>query len=644
MMPPVHTRIFFARDFFFTGRRPRRLAGSSGGAPRRRRGPGTSALGVAFPGDDGGDCRSGSAARERAGPPFPPPVLPEADLRGPGTGDCGAEVLSRSSYSPVSGLSTHWSAGSMFSARPRPCASTVVRILRRGHAAPFPLKALGSRSRGARPQEGPRGRVHRIAHTIRPVQRRATAVTNSTPLQPGNSPHFFELLFGGRGCLGKRFTRNRPRRRCFRGTWARAGWAKPPREPGRSPPEAGTVRGRPTPKGRISWEVPGKPSPVCPSAADRRVSPPRAPPVGRDWRCRRTTPAERSGIAHVRWECSAGRARVRTGRADSRDPGSVVREVVAASSTGYSFTGFSRTSLLCTLLTSAPRNRCCRSIRPVSLPLPRDLRARTYPSACSPSSVTLPGRQPQPGRLVADRLGQADLDPVHRVDHVLEPAEVDDHVVVDPHPGELLHRADRAGRTPGLEGLVELANIGSVCVPSGRRHPGTSTIRSRGRETAVALRRPAARCSRIVVSDRSDPRSRPYSSLPSPDRESEPISRMFCRVLHRRRRPLLRVPRELRRGRVVGRDVPVELHVEGPPGHPGPQDDHGHGPRPVPRPPPPAPSREPAPVGGRPRPRPERPAAPPCEVRHVRSPSRFRSRRGPASAARAREPSPTTMA
>src|SRR5690606_29907652 len=58
-------------------------------------------------------------------------------------------------------------------------------------------------------------------------------------------------------------------------------------------------------------------------------------------------------------------------------PGSVVSDEVAASRTGYSFAGFSSTSLLRTLLTSAPRKRCWRSIRSVSLPLPSDLRART---------------------------------------------------------------------------------------------------------------------------------------------------------------------------------------------------------------------------------------------------------------------------
>lgn len=75
---------------------------------------------------------------------------------------------------------------------------------------------------------------------------------------------------------------------------------------------------------------------------------------------------------------------------------------------------------------------------------------------------------------------------------------------------------------------MNIANIGSVRVPSGRRQPGTSTIRSRGSDTAVALCRFAERCSRIVVSDRSVPESRPYFLFPAPERESDPISRMFC--------------------------------------------------------------------------------------------------------------------
>lgn len=44
----------------------------------------------------------------------------------------------------------------------------------------------------------------------------------------------------------------------------------------------------------------------------------------------------------------------------------------------------------------------------------------------------------------------------------------------------------------------------------------------------MALRRFADRCSRIVVSERSVPESRPYFLFPSPARESDPISRMFC--------------------------------------------------------------------------------------------------------------------
>lgn len=65
-------------------------------------------------------------------------------------------------------------------------------------------------------------------------------------------------------------------------------------------------------------------------------------------------------------------------------------------------------------------------------------------------------------------------------------------------------------------------------LPSSVRQLGISTIRSRGMDMAVALRRSAARCSRIVVSERCEPpSSRPYLPLPAPERVSEPMSRMF---------------------------------------------------------------------------------------------------------------------
>src|SRR5690606_24290039 len=182
--------------------------GGSCGAARRLRGGGTSRSGTVRPG------RSGAAVRPRA----PPGAC---GLRGEGTVDCGAEGLSRSSYSPVVGLNTHWSAGSMFSARPRPCASTVACILRRGHAAPFP-------SQGARvsvSQCAPTGRpdgldlkelTHRIAHTNRPKQSAATPVTNSTLLQAGNSPISLDKCAHSWSCLCVTFTCRRPRRRCCR--------------------------------------------------------------------------------------------------------------------------------------------------------------------------------------------------------------------------------------------------------------------------------------------------------------------------------------------------------------------------------------------------------------------------------------------
>ncbi|MEY9488211.1 hypothetical protein RKD26_004005 [Streptomyces calvus] len=114
MVPPVHMRTFFAFGFFFAGLRPRRPdGGSSAAPPRRLRCGGTSAADVSRAAARPEDC-----VRPRRAPA-------EREARCPGTVGCGAELPSRNSYSPVSGLSTHWSAGSTFSARPRPCASTV---------------------------------------------------------------------------------------------------------------------------------------------------------------------------------------------------------------------------------------------------------------------------------------------------------------------------------------------------------------------------------------------------------------------------------------------------------------------------------------------------------------------------------------
>ena len=72
-------------------------------------------------------------------------------------------------------------------------------------------------------------------------------------------------------------------------------------------------------------------------------------------------------------------------------------------------------------------------------------------------------------------------------------------------------------------------NIASVCaattVPSGRLQLGIGTIVSRGMLTITALCRSAARCSRIVVSERR-PATFGFSAA-FPDRSSEPSSRMF---------------------------------------------------------------------------------------------------------------------
>ncbi|GGV81194.1 hypothetical protein GCM10010228_54000 [Streptomyces massasporeus] len=84
-------------EAFFAGRRPRRPGGGSSGAPRRLRGGGTARPGVS------GRDRPGAAVRPRAGGAS----SEDRGLRGAGTPDCGAEGPSRSSYSPVFGLSTH---------------------------------------------------------------------------------------------------------------------------------------------------------------------------------------------------------------------------------------------------------------------------------------------------------------------------------------------------------------------------------------------------------------------------------------------------------------------------------------------------------------------------------------------------------
>ena len=188
-MPPVHSSIFFAFDFFGFVRPRRRPGGGSAGVPRRLRGPGTSVSGTppgASPGSRTGALRA----------PVGTPPAPRADLRGPGTGRlrCGRPQ----SQFVVAGVRVEY---------PLVCGVDIVRpptALRvhgclsppsgpRGALSPYKRRSV-SRSSSARPQDRPRGRVHRIAHTIRPVQRQATTVTNSTCLQLGNPPYFSETF------------------------------------------------------------------------------------------------------------------------------------------------------------------------------------------------------------------------------------------------------------------------------------------------------------------------------------------------------------------------------------------------------------------------------------------------------------------
>ena len=74
---------------------------------------------------------------------------------------------------------------------------------------------------------------------------------------------------------------------------------------------------------------------------------------------------------------------------------------------------------------------------------------------------------------VLDVLGDADLDAVEGVDHVLEALEVDDDVVVDPDAGDLLELPDRAGRAADGVRLVPdhvlgAGDLAAVLVEAGR--------------------------------------------------------------------------------------------------------------------------------------------------------------------------------
>ena len=135
---------------------------------------------------------------------------------------------------------------------------------------------------------------------------------------------------------------------------------------------------------------------------------------------------------------------------------------------------------------------------------------------------------------VADRVvhgvRDADLDPADRVDHRLEPVEVDDDVVVDADAGELLELLDRAAGAADVEGVVPHRSGGGrrdllAGVVVGR--PAGSTIESRGMLTPYACCRSPERCSRIVVSDRLPMPVRLSMWSPGASRLSEPMIRML---------------------------------------------------------------------------------------------------------------------
>ncbi len=350
MVPPVHSRTFLPFDFFFAGRRrPAPSGGGSSGAVRRRRGGGTS--------------RSGAVE----GPT--PRALRRRAPRGPGTVDCGAEGLSRSSYSPVSGLSTHWSAGSMFSARPRLCASTVVRILRRGRAAPSPQGAR-SRSLGARPRAEPRGRAHRSAHINRPVRYGATAVTHSTNLTTGQYGAF----------LGQLSALPRPPHARHASSWnalysQTSSAAVFPLNVGAGESPSPGSRGSPEPAGASGSAAAAI---ATGSSVRRRVNSFSASGCT-SW-SRLASPAydsgERSGIARVRWECRAAPYEVvqttQTRQIRIRREGRRGRV-----QNGIQLHRIQQYVIALHLVDERTQKRCCRSIRSVSLPSPSDLRART---------------------------------------------------------------------------------------------------------------------------------------------------------------------------------------------------------------------------------------------------------------------------
>lgn len=215
---------------------------------------------------------------------------------------------------------------------------------------------------------------------------------------------------------------------------------------------------------------------------------------------------------------------------------------------------------------------------------------------------------------VVHRLPQAHLHPADGVDHLLEAAEVQHHVVIDPHPREPLDRTDRAGGPAPLEGPVELGEAlggtGPVGGPAGGhlRHqvPGYRDGRH-----APAVRRQVQQDRRVgTLRAAVLPVAR---VLPAGARVRADQQDVLGAVREVRRALALVAAQFRLRGGVRG-DVPVELLVQPPAGGRARQDQQD-GPEPDPA------QQAPATAGRRPRPASGRPgtARYARAVRHSRS-------------------------
>lgn len=167
---------------------------------------------------------------------------------------------------------------------------------------------------------------------------------------------------------------------------------------------------------------------------------------------------------------------------------------------------------------------------------------------------------------VVHRLLEADLDAVDRVHHVLEAAEVDDHVVVDPDPAELLHRTNGAGGAADLERLVELREsglgAGAVLLEAVRdvRH---QVARQRDGGRGLPVRRQVQQDRGVRALAAAVVAAVSAVAARARVRADE---QQVLRVVRAGRGALLLVALQLGGGRGVGADVVVELLVEPPAG------------------------------------------------------------------------------